>query len=62
MMNDLAIAVSEHPFSFEGNDFTLTITIGVAEYDFLSSLETLLDEADKKLYMGKNNGRNQVVM
>ena len=40
--------------------FSITITIGVEEYDFASPLEDLLDSADEKLYMGKNAGRNRV--
>jgi PleD family two-component response regulator len=36
--------------------------MGLAQYDFRSSLDKLMDEADHKLYMGKANGRNQVVI
>ena len=61
VMHDVCTAVKLMPLSFEGNDFSITITIGVSENDFRSPLQTILEEADRKLYMGKNNGRDQVV-
>ena len=62
MMNELNIAVERMPLEFEGKSFTITITIGVEENDFISTIPELLEGADRKLYMGKNNGRNQVVV
>ena len=61
-MNDLNIAVGRMPLSFEGNDFSITITIGVEENDFHSPMDAILDRADRKLYIGKSHGRNQVVV
>ena len=40
----------------------ITITIGVEECDYSSPLDDLLKRADEKLYMGKNSGRNKVVV
>ncbi len=62
LMNDLCIAVEHMKLEYEGNEFSITITIGVEEYDFASPLENLLEGADEKLYMGKNAGRNRVVV
>ena len=42
-------------------DFHVTMTFGLVEYDYVSSLDTLLQEADSKLYYGKEHGRDQVV-
>ena len=61
-MNDLCIAVSTMPLSFDGQDFSITITIGVEDYDFRSPIDQVLERADQKLYMGKNSGRNQTVV
>ena len=61
-MNDLCAAVSRMQVSFEGHEFSITITIGVAENDFQSPVRAILAEADQKLYIGKNSGRNQVVI
>lgn len=62
VMHDLCIAVRKMPLSFEGVDFSITITIGVSENDFHSPLDAILEEADRKLYIGKNSGRDQVVL
>ncbi len=62
LMNDLCIAVEKMRLEYEGNEFSITITIGTEEYDFASPLENLLENADEKLYMGKNAGRNRVVV
>ena len=62
LMNDLCFAVQRMPLHFEDVDFSITITIGVEECDFLSPLEDLLKKADEKLYMGKEAGRNRVVV
>ena len=62
IMQELCFKVRKTQFHFNDIDFFITITIGVDEYDFKSSTEVLLDLADQKLYMGKVNGRNQVVI
>ena len=46
---------------FEDIEFSITITMGVEENDFTSPLKDILENADQKLYMGKNSGRDQVV-
>ena len=60
-MNDLCNAVRRIPLSFEDTDFIITITIGVSENDFKSPIDAILEEADRKLYMGKESGRDKVV-
>lgn len=62
IMNDLSYAVEKMPLDFEDKHFNITITVGVEETDFHSSLDQLLDSADEKLYLGKNSGRNRVVV
>ena len=62
VMQDLNYAVKKMPLHFNDIDFSIRITIGVEENDFRSSLEELFDQADRKLYMGKANGRDQVVV
>lgn len=61
-MQDLNIAVKKMPLHFGDVDFSITITIGVEEYDFQSPTEAILDKADRKLYMGKVGGRDRVVI
>ena len=62
LMQDLNFAVKKMPLHFGDIDFSIRITIGVEENDFRSSMEELFDRADRKLYMGKANGRNRVVI
>ena len=46
---------------FSGKEsFSITMTFGLAEYDF-TDMDTIIKEADEKLYMGKGNGRDQIV-
>ena len=62
VMQDLNFAVKKMPLHYGDIDFSIRITIGVEENDFRSSMEELFDQADRKLYMGKANGRDQVVV
>jgi diguanylate cyclase (GGDEF)-like protein len=51
-------------FSFEGKQFSVTASIGVAsvEAGALTKDDDLIIKADKALYKAKNNGRNMVVI
>ena len=62
LMNDLCFAVEKMKLEYEEYEFSITITIGVEEYDFASPLDELMNSADEKLYMGKEAGRNRVVI
>jgi diguanylate cyclase (GGDEF)-like protein len=42
--------------------FSITITLGVSEFQSGRQLRTLIEAADQKLYYGKGNGKNQVVV
>lgn len=41
--------------------FSITMTFGLAEYDFKTDIDSIIKEADEKLYIGKKNGRDQIV-
>jgi diguanylate cyclase (GGDEF)-like protein len=54
-------AIETHAFEFEGQRLTQTISIGVSEIQpAFQSYKDLLDDADRKLYQSKNEGRNRV--
>ncbi len=53
--------VREHDFSYQGIRLKVTMTFGVAEGKENISYEEVIKEADEKLYIGKNNGRDQIV-
>lgn len=48
---------------FDGGSesFSISMTFGLVEYDFHSDLTTILKEADEKLYLGKESGRDRIV-
>lgn len=48
--------------TYEGQEIRVTITIGGASYYQGVTKNELVNKADEKLYIGKNNGKNQVVM
>lgn len=57
-------AIEDCAFHFDGQDFAVTASIGVASVEggSLSSDDDLVLKADKALYQAKNNGRNMVVV
>lgn len=50
---DLRIPVSA------AESFSITVSIGIAEYDYHPDYKQLVDKADRALYLAKNNGRNR---
>jgi diguanylate cyclase (GGDEF)-like protein len=56
-------AAENHPFSFEGRRYTVTISLGAASTDGTEVLspQELIGRADERLYRAKNQGRNRVV-
>ncbi|QJB55940.1 GGDEF domain-containing protein [Pseudodesulfovibrio sp. zrk46] len=57
-------AIQACQFHFDGHDFTVTASIGVAsvEAGSLTKDDDLILKADKALYKAKHNGRNMVVI
>lgn len=48
-------------FNILDRSFKITMTMGLAEYDFESDVDTIIKAADEKMYSGKENGRDQIV-
>ena len=53
--------ILEHTFVYEGTKMQITMTFGVADGAVSTHYEKVIQKADEQLYVGKNNGRNQVV-
>lgn len=54
-------AIDNYDFYYNGKSLHVTITLGISGYYSSSKVKTLIEIADKRLYKGKENGRNQVV-
>ena len=51
--------VSIHPFSTDGNDIEVTISLGLAELpEYMHEPDQLIQAADANLYAAKDAGRN----
>ena len=61
IFNDLRIKLSNDLFDWRGEWIPITMTFGVEENDFQSSMDTLLKNVDHKLYIGKEQGRDRVI-
>lgn len=54
-------SIAKQVFEDGENVFSVTATLGIAEYQMGIQIRTLIDMADQKLYFGKKHGKNQVV-
>lgn len=59
--NRIRASIEAYEFNYEGKTLHVTITLGVSAYYSSAKVKTLIEIADKRLYKGKENGRNQVV-
>lgn len=57
----LSHAINAQNFCYKKKDYSITITLGVARGNYTGSLIPLIEAADQKLYLGKQNGKNQIV-
>lgn len=46
---------------YGGEILRVTMTFGISEYDPERTVDSIINNADKKLYFGKQNGRNRIV-
>ena len=61
LLQKLVDEIAKLTFEVKDRSFKVTLTYGLCEYDFRSDIQSFIKEADSKLYLGKENGRNQVV-
>jgi diguanylate cyclase (GGDEF)-like protein len=61
LITELHVRIEQHQFQYKEKQFNVTMTFGLEEYDYHSTLNDLIKKADDKLYYGKNHGRNRVV-
>ena len=59
-LEDFRKAVESYPFEYEGERMGLTVTVGYSYKKKDQSIDEWINDADKLLYKGKENGKNQV--
>ena len=60
-LDKLRTEIASKEFIYKDQSIPICMTFGVAEYDASPSFDETINEADGKLYIGKQSGRNQVV-
>ncbi|WP_165312292.1 GGDEF domain-containing protein [Vibrio ziniensis] len=60
LANKLRVSLSETPLLIDDVVINLTVSVGVVTLSDQSSIDELLADADKALYVAKNSGRNVV--
>ncbi len=61
LLDVIRTKVKKIEFDTGSRKFSITVTYGLAEYGFNGDAESVVKEADEKLYIGKENGRDQIV-
>ena len=61
-VNSKAIDIEKVNTKNSTKKIRVSISVGISEYDYKSSPETLVMQADKALYKAKETGRNKVVL
>ncbi|MBV9568970.1 MAG: GGDEF domain-containing protein [Hyphomicrobiales bacterium] len=62
ILNRIRECICYHDWSAIDNDLHVTITVGATEYAKGDSVEELIRRADLALYLGKESGRDRVVL
>lgn len=62
ILETLRKKIADEKFRFECTELRITVTVGVSLYDENLTNDVWISKADEKLYFGKNNGKNQVVV
>ena len=60
-LDELRIRIKETDFDYEGTVINVTMTFGIEEYSSMDGVDKTIASADKKLYIGKESGRDRVV-
>lgn len=60
-ISELMFDIRKMVIEYGEEQVKLTMTFGVTEYDFRKGTDETIKEADRKLYLGKESGRNRIV-
>ena len=60
MCQDIKTKITSQRFSSQGQEFAITVSIGLAEARASEDYQEIIKKADKALYAAKENGRNRI--
>ncbi len=60
-MEDIVNMVSTYDFEYEKSSFKASISVGAVEVVGAQEQQEIINDVDKKLYIAKSKGKNQVV-
>ncbi len=61
ILEKLRLAVDSYNYIYDGEKIKVSVTIGFARRENITSIDKWIQEADDKLYIGKKSGKNIVV-
>ncbi|MBR6256992.1 MAG: GGDEF domain-containing protein [Lachnospiraceae bacterium] len=61
VIDELRRHIEEGTYIYDNTPIKVTMTFGVEEYGPLTGMDAAIRDADRKLYLGKESGRNRVV-
>lgn len=61
VMEDIVHMISNFDFKYENNSFKTSLSVGVAEIVGVQKQLDIINDVDKKLYIAKSKGKNQVI-
>lgn len=60
-MEEIRKEIENHSFEYEGKQIHITMTFGLSTFTNCEDLDNVLRDADDKLYIGKQSGKNKLV-
>ena len=61
MLEQMRSEIGSEPVAFEENSINVTVTVGMSARNSGEQIDDWIQQVDKKLYTGKNSGKNRVI-
>lgn len=61
LLSELLDRIRHTPVLYQKSLIQVTMTFGIEEFDRDHTMDSVIQEADRKLYLGKESGRNQII-